>query len=116
LQGNGEFTSLTPGNYTLKAVDANGCEATTSRTISPVSALSSTESEKIGVFPNPSTGHFVVKGAAGAKVQIYSVTGILVRELDSISDEAKIELKESGLYSVIIQHPMEIKRVNILVE
>lgn len=116
LQSNGEFTGLTPGNYTLKAVDANGCEATTSRTISPVSSLTTTDTEKFGVYPNPTSGNFVIKGAAGAKIQIYSVSGTLVRELDSISDEAKIVLKESGLYSIIIQNPMEIKRVNVVVE
>lgn len=85
LQGNGNFSNLVPGAYTVVATDANGCVATldnlliTSAVVEPATAWGLT------VSPNPGAGLFQLvmqQAPASLHAEVFDAAGRMLHSLD----------------------------------
>ncbi len=64
-----------------------------------------TESSEIDVFPNPFSNKINIKNSKNSDISIYSVTGLIIKELSNINSEQEIDLSDlkSGIYFVKIK-------------
>jgi len=83
-QNSGTFNNLTPGTYTVVAIDANGCTASATNLVIISGTVEPTEVWGLEVSPNPSTGLFVLtlQNAPDAlRAEVFDATGRLLRSL-----------------------------------
>jgi hypothetical protein len=96
------FTVVTPGNYTLTAIDSNnGCKSTT--IISVCAGVNEINSPDVSLFPNPGANelHLLVSdGSIGESVSIYRIDGkkVLEWKLVQREDILNIENLNPGIY------------------
>ncbi|MFN0216653.1 MAG: T9SS type A sorting domain-containing protein [Saprospiraceae bacterium] len=85
-KSSGVFPNLVPGTYTVIAIDANGCTASTANIDVPtVSTIELTAAWGLTISPNPSTGLFTLtlKNAPDAlRAEVLDVTGRLLQSLN----------------------------------
>ena len=100
--------TITYGSQTL--VDYGGDDFTTSKTdnfcIDPLNILG-TLSNKINIYPNPSTGQFNITNVENADIFIYNILGEMVYSISNQTGDIIIDLSEyaNGTYSIrIIQN------------
>lgn len=76
LQANGTFSGLTAGTYNVTIQDANGCEATTTATVSDLSGLTASLDTQINVSCNGlSDGSLTITSSGGGLPHQYSLNG-----------------------------------------
>jgi hypothetical protein len=65
---------------------------------------------KYNLFPNPSTGiiNFRIENQSGVKINIYSMDGKFVNEIDCESQEAKFLIAQKGIYILEIKSGTEV--------
>lgn len=84
LQSSGIFTDLPAGEYTVMAVDDNGCTVSGSENIIISRTVEPNEAWGLTVSPNPSTGFFVLsmQNAPGTlRAEVFDATGRLLQSL-----------------------------------
>ncbi len=76
-QTNDTIQSQCSGTYCCVITDNNGCSTTTCVTVNDITGLLGlTKSSAIEIYPNPTSGQFVITGlASGMIVEIYDYTG-----------------------------------------
>lgn len=68
-------TGLAPGNYTVCVTDANGCSVCDSVYVGFSVGINESTANSISIFPNPSTGIFLVSGISTTEIEILNVLG-----------------------------------------
>ncbi len=103
------FASLSAGTYTVETKDANGCIASASAQINPISIVptvpgtttglnNSEMAESISIYPNPTEGILYIKTQIEGKIQVVSATGAVIFESEVVPPIFDVTLKQSGLY------------------
>ena len=108
------------GTYTISLVssNANGASAIVSKTIeigecTGIETNNPQTENLVSVFPNPSTGYYVVNLTNAAEITIFNILGQKVITKLLLSGKSTIDLSNqpSGVYSLIIGNST--KRINI---
>ena len=84
-----------------------------------ITNLNSIESEKISIYPNPTTGLFTIEKTQGFNVQIIDINGRIIKQLSNVDQtQLNIDLSNqpSGIYIVKLFNNSEIKTTKIIVE
>lgn len=94
--------------YRVKAYNSNGTSAASNVADATTNPLSITELEAQGlnIFPNPSSGEFVIENEAGEilNAQLYSISGALIQNLSVNPGRNSINLNvENGMYLLSIE-------------
>lgn len=85
LQSNGDFSNLSPGNYTVVVTDANGCTASISNLIVNTAVVEPAEAWGLSVSPNPGTGLFQLnmqQAPPALSIEVYDAAGRRMRALN----------------------------------
>jgi len=86
---NGILTNISAGDYTVRATDANDCTATTTLTLSGVTAPTATLSTSSNFCYNPTSGGALVVDAAGGQTPYeYSITSGVYQDSNAFNDLA----------------------------
>ncbi|MDE6694233.1 MAG: T9SS type A sorting domain-containing protein, partial [Bacteroidales bacterium] len=65
------------------------------------------------IYPNPTTGVFYVEVAEGARMEIFTVGGVMIRNAELSAGKNELRLENSGIYFVRLSnaHGEAVKRV-----
>ncbi len=120
-----DLTGLSAGTYTLSMEDANGCLSTHVFTVQSITGAISRELEEhITLFPNPTSGHFILAldhGTANdVEVTVYNVNGQLAAHfpqagLASGKMTFDLSAQPAGFYlvKILIENQVAVKRLVI---
>lgn len=117
-QTNAEATGLTPGNYTLQVIDANGCSLSSGGTIELLVGAGEPDIYEFPwiVAPNPNTGQFVlINNGTDLEIQsicVYNNMGQLIlqkedAEINGYSNPLDLGGCPAGLYNILIVGPSQ---------
>lgn len=99
------------GQYTVKVIDGNGCEATSAIYNLTNAGIATIAEHALSFYPNPVNGNGILtidwKGTSNfnnATVYIYDITGAIV-QTETLSDATQVTLKNlsSGLYYLALK-------------
>jgi hypothetical protein len=115
-------TSNITYNFTVTGTDNNGCinTATAAVKVNPCTSLEEyTFDANVDVYPNPSTGKFTVfiKEPAKQSIQVYNITGALIKTEDVSSQATTIDLDQEmkGLYFIrIVEGDRTVQTVRVV--
>jgi hypothetical protein len=100
-------SNLGSNSYTVNATDANGCKGKASIFIQVNQCVGISEASanvpQVLIYPNPTSGEFVITGERAMKLSIMSETGQLVKTADLTADNqysAKVSDLPAGLYLI----------------
>lgn len=118
------LTLTTTSTYSVVGTGTNGCSKTTPVTVSVTSCTGimsiTDEQDQFNVFPNPNSGHFIVKTNNDKLFDISIVNGLgqLIRFIPANKLETRIDISEMpvGMYFILINKEGVLRNVKILVE
>lgn len=98
------LSNLSPGSYQCNIVDANGCQFTEVITVEQIVGILE-RTNKVLLFPNPTTGVFSIEGLSSNNVQINVFSSLGERVYQATLSQGNIDLSHlpSGYYHIIIQ-------------
>ncbi len=103
------YQATSPGNYTVKIKDANGCESLASNSTVFVGVQDFSFIQNINIYPNPSTGKFTIETNDDFFFEVVDYSGKLV--LLSSAHEVDLGDFENGIYIIKIYKQSQIVAV-----
>jgi hypothetical protein len=119
-------SGMSPGSITVTAINACGTSSAVQHFVDLTDCVTTSiinfnaEERAIRVFPNPSSGSFVIEGIniQGLEVKIYDVTGRLVHSQKTDLSRMEVDVHVAqGLYQAKIFHEGKIlKQVKVSIQ
>lgn len=119
-QTNQSFTATANGNYAV-IVTQNSCSDTsTCYNINAVGMIENSSATAINIYPNPSTGKFIIemRKTENGVIEIYNVFGGKVYTASSIKQQMQIDLSNlsKGIYFIKLYEGTKINTQKIVIQ